>query len=667
MSFPTTLLRSTLAALLTIGAGSALAQAAPGRPPIEHFFENPPFRSPLLSPDGKLLAVIIGSPGKRDGLAVIDLDTNKVFSTARFPDADVGRVQWVNKQRLAFTTEDSREPTGFRDDAPGLYAANFDGSSFKQLARKRQYRKAEKAVAKDRLLPVNTRMTGQPGAQDSDTMYVTTAATGLPPGVINVDLLKVDTVTGIVSKVEHPDNTTNWLLDDKGEPGMILTTERDMGVLKVRDRATGSWKDLTSFNLYTGNRGAFYPLEFANEGSLYVATNAGKDKTALHTYNIATGKLSEQALVTMTDYDFLGRLITSNGKLLGFRALSDAETTSWFDPAMKALQDEVDKLLDNTINLISVAARPETPWVLVESYSDVVPKTVRLFNTKTKAFNLIGSAYPAIRPAQMGRQEAVKYSARDGLEIPALLTMPAGVAAGKAPLVVLVHGGPFLRGSSWGWQPDVQFLASRGYAVLEPEFRGSTGFGAKHFRAGWKQWGLAMQNDIADGARWAIAKGIVDPKRICIAGASYGGYAALMGLVNDPDLYKCGINLVGVTDINLLYDGQWNFSGDLPEMWKKYGMPELVGDQLKDAAQLRATSPLLQAARIRQPLLMAYGEVDQRVPLFHGEKFYQAVKQTNKDVELVVYPGEGHGFGLAQHRIDFWNRVEKFLDRHIGK
>ena len=223
-----------------------------------------------------------------------------------------------------------------------------------------------------------------------------------------------------------------------------------------------------------------------------------------------------------------------------------------------------------------------------------------------------------------------------------------------------------MRGASWGWHPQSQFLASRGYVVLEPEFRGSTGFGAAHYKAGFKQWGLAMQNDIADGVRWAIDKGLVDPKRVCIAGASYGGYATLMGLINDPDLYKCGVDWVGVTDINLMY-GSANHTSDMSAEWKRYGMPEMIGDQVKDAAQLKATSPIEQAARIKQPLLLAYGGADVRVPIDHGTKFYSAVKRTNPNVEWVEYPEEGHGFYLPKNSIDFWSRVEKFLDKHIGK
>lgn len=258
----------------------------------------------------------------------------------------------------------------------------------------------------------------------------------------------------------------------------------------------------------------------------------------------------------------------------------------------------------------------------------------------------------------------MRYKARDGLEIPAYLTLPKGLPKKNLPMVVLVHGGPYLRGGFWQWSAASEFLASRGYAVLEPEFRGSTGFGSKHFKAGWKQWGLAMQNDIADGAKWAITEGIVDPKRICIAGASYGGYATLMGLINDPDLFRCGIDWVGVTDIDLLYSVTWS---DSSEQSRRYGMPVLIGDREKDAAQLKATSPLQNAARITQPLLLAYGGSDYRVPIVHGTKFRDAVKKTNKNVEWVEYPEEGHGWGLVKNRVDFWTRVEKFLDRNIGK
>jgi dipeptidyl aminopeptidase/acylaminoacyl peptidase len=334
---------------------------------------------------------------------------------------------------------------------------------------------------------------------------------------------------------------------------------------------------------------------------------------------------------------------------------------------MKEIQKAVDLALPATVNLLTVPARPGSSRVLIESYSDTQPAQFILYDSKTGLFNPVGSAYPKIQAASMGRQEPLRYKARDGLEIPGLLTLPPGGIKKNLPMVVLVHGGPWVRGSRWSWNPETQFLASRGYAVLGVEFRGTTGLGVRHFEAGFKQWGMAMQNDVADGTRWAIAQGIADPKRICIAGSSYGGYATLMGLANDPDLYRCGFEWLGVTDIELMYTGTW-FSNrsDVSEGYMLYAMPMMVGDRGKDAVQLKATSPIQQAARIRQPLLLAYGSRDTRVPLHHGKKFYSAVTRTNDNVEFVAYSGEGHGWSLPKNRIDFWRRVEKFLDKNIG-
>lgn len=367
----------------------------------------------------------------------------------------------------------------------------------------------------------------------------------------------------------------------------------------------------------------------------------------------------------MTGYDFLGGGIADASKLLGMRYQADAESTVWFDENMKALQQAVDALLPNTVNNMSVARRAQTPYVVVASYSDLQPIVYSLFDTQTRRLLPVGARRPSIRPQQMSSMALVHYKARDGLAIPAFLTLPYGKKAERLPMVVLVHGGPYARGS-WGWDPQVQFLASRGYAVLEPQFRGSTGFGRKHFESGWKQWGLGMQDDLADGARWAIAQGTVDPKRICIAGQGYGGYAALMGLVNDPDLFKCAVDMGGMTDFRLLLKGSWRIDSTLPEEWKQYGMPALIGDVGKDAAQLDATSPLVQAARIRQPVLMGHGGYDGVVPVAHASKLVDAVKPRNPDIELVVYDEEGHVLNLPKNRIDFWGRVEKFLARHIG-
>ena len=655
-----------LLALLLAAAVHLASAAAP--PPIEDFFANPEFSGAQLSPSGKYLAVRVGAKDQRDRLAVVTLADSKVQVVGNFSDADIGQFDWVNDDRLVFTATDRSVGVGDMRYAPGMYAINRDGSKFRQLVSrsgKPFITVSNGGVGVRELLPWNTYLLGQRNAQDNEFVYVVYAVRN--GGQLEyIDLQRLNTLTGKYTSFKRPGDTMHWLLDNNGEPRLATTVAKGVSTLYYRDPAKEQeWRTLTSYNTYTGGHDVFSPLAFGPDGTLYVVSHAHKDKSAVYTYNLATGAMSDKPLVQLDGYDFSGRMIMNRDKLLGVRHLTDAQGTTWLDAGMKAMQDKVDSMLPNTVNLLTPPARPESPWVLVVAYSDLFPSRTMLYNSETKLLTVVGASYPKIQPQQMAQQTLVHYKARDGLDIPAWLTLPRG-GAKNGPMVVLVHGGPYVRGKSWGWDPQVQFLASRGYAVLEPEYRGSTGFGARHFRAGWKQWGLKMQDDIADGTRWAAAQGYADPKRVCIAGASYGGYATLMGLINDPDLYKCGIDWAGVTDINLLYDGHWNFSSDLPDGWKQYGMPSLVGDQVKDAEQLKATSPLLQAARIRQPLLLAYGGADQRVPLPHGTKFYNAVKETNPDVEWIEYEEEGHGWALPKNRVDFWSRVEKFLDKHIG-
>jgi dipeptidyl aminopeptidase/acylaminoacyl peptidase len=659
--------RTLLAALLlAAGAQAQVQAAAPPPPPISAFFDNSPFNGAMLSPDGRYLAAFVGANDRRDGLAVVELDTLKATMVAQFGDTDIGHAQWVNNQRLLFSTVD--KAAGQRDMryAPGLFVVERDGKRFRQLAERSRHFVRD-GNFKDELLPWHTYMLDEPGAQDSDEVYVIDAGFSSTGTLLSQDLLRLHTGTGKARAVEHPGTARSWTLDQNGEPRLLQTLDGDTSKLLYHDPASKEWRTLASFQGYTGEGQSFTPLAFGPDGALYVISHNGHDKSMLYRYDLKNQQLAPQQMMALDGFDFRGKLIISKQRLLGVRVYADAAGTEWFDPAMKTLQAQVDARLPGTINLITPPTRPESAWVLVESYSDKQPRRYLAYNTETKKLSEVGRMAADIKPAEMGPRELYHYKARDGLQIPVWLTLPPGGTQKNLPMVVLVHGGPWVRGGRWEWNAEAEFLASRGYAVLEPEFRGSTGYGNQLFRAGWKQWGLKMQDDLADGARWAVAQGYADARRICIAGASYGGYATLMGLINDPDLYKCGINWAGVSDINLMYDGGWFYSSDLSSDWKRYGMPVLIGDQVADAEQLKATSPLLQAARIKQPLLLAYGGADRRVPINHGLKLYDAVKAGNPNVEWIEYAEEGHGWHLPKNRIDFWGRVERFLDKNIGK
>ena len=660
---PSRLAAAMLLAVTCSATVPALAQA-----PIAPFFQHPAFDDAVLSPNGKNLATRIVDKNGHDVLAVIDLDTRAASIVAGYAAEDINRFQWVSDERLIYTLHDTKEAAGDVLLAPGVFAVNRDGSRVVQLAERDHYFVKEASHIKKNILPWHTYLM-HGGAQDSEFVYLLSNEyefNGRGKNVDFVNLLRVNTLTGASQVVNRPGRVRHWWLDHKGLPRLAMTLERETETMYYLDPVTDKWRAVTSFDAYLGGKDVFSPVGFGPDGALYVAMASEGDTTSLHRFNFVTGKVDPESLMAAPGYDFEGKLIRNRDKLLGAEITTEARADVWFDASMQAVQKNIDKALPVTTNIITVAADPAAQNVLIESYSDKVPSRYSLFNKKTGELSPIGESYAKIDPAQMGSQKMVSYKARDGLTIPALLTLPPGGAGKNLPMVVLVHGGPWVRGASWEWNADSQFLASRGYAVLEPHFRGTTGLGYKHFAASFKQWGLAMQNDVADGTRWAIAQGYANASRVCIAGASYGGYAVLMGLVNDPTLYKCGVEWVGVTDINLMYNDTWLSESDASAEWKQYGMPRMIGDQVTDAAQLKATSPIEQASRITQPLLLAYGGSDRRVPMAQGKLFFEKIKQTNPRVQWVEYGNEGHGWYLPANRIDFWTRVEKFLNKNIG-
>jgi dipeptidyl aminopeptidase/acylaminoacyl peptidase len=650
-----------MAGLATV---AGLAQAAP---PAQNFFEAARYKEARLSPSGRYLALRVGSNETRDSLAVINTDTLQVVSTKRLAEYDVGHIRWVNDERLVYTVTDKDAAPGDRRVAPGLYAMSRDGKETRQLAEHHGGNQSTGSHIKSRLEPWNTYLMDEDGAQDSNVIYVErpiwTAKAGYD--IERTELVKLDTASGQSSVLSHPGISQGWMLDHKGVPTIMVSSKEGNETIHYRD-AGGEWRDVATQATYGNSSQGLSPIGFYDDKRLLVRTRKNGDKAALYLMDLGTGKIDAEPLVAMTDFDFNGRMVYSKQRLVGIHYLADARSSAWFDPALQTAQKEVDRQLAGLVNIITPPTHPDSAWMLVASYSDRQPRFYSLYNSNTREVKGLGGTHPDIKAAEMGAQDIVKYRARDGLEIPAWLTLPAK-GGKKLPMVVLVHGGPYVRGSEWGWDADGQFLASRGYAVLEPEFRGSTGYGLKLFNAGRKQWGLKMQDDIADSVKWAVDKGIADPERVCIMGGSYGGYATLMGLVNDPGVYRCGIAYAAVTDIPLLYDSGMAVLSDLPPDYKTYGVPVLVGDLEKDAAQFTATSPLKQAARIKRPLLLAHGTDDRRVPFPHYSKLRNALQDAKADAEFVEYIGEGHGWSTLKTRLDFWGRVEKFLDKHIGQ
>lgn len=667
MNFQRVFRSVTGAILLGLTLASATATLAEtARPSVESFFQNPAFSEMALSPDGRFAGILVASSGGRVQVAVMDLASMTPKAVSGFSDADIGEFHWVNNDRLVFSMTDRQVATGDIRYYPGLFAVNRDGSNMRTLVDRSPYAQFTTGTAiTSKVLPGDTYFADIDRANTSDDVFVTEAVRSNVFDLKALNLLRLNTKTGRTTEFERPGNSVDWIIDQTGTPRVTMTFEDGRNAVYYRDPANERWRKIAEFDAFNGE--GFKPYSFGPDGTFYVLARNGKDTEALYRYDLIKNAMDSEPMVATAGYDFRGALVMDGNKkkVIGVNYETDASASLWFDDSVKKIQKSVDDLLPGTINRLSFGRNSQTTNVLVHAFSDVQPGMYLIYDTATNKLTLVGRAQPGVDPKKMALSDMIHYKARDGLDIPAYLSLPPGKDKKNLPMVVLVHGGPWLRGSSWNWDAQVQFLASRGYVVLQPEFRGSTGFGFKHYSAGWKQWGLAMQDDIADGAQWAISQGIADPKRICIAGASYGGYASLMGLANNPELFRCGVEWVGVTDINLMFKSSWE--NDASAEWQRYGMPILVGDETSDAAQLKATSPVNIAERIRQPLLMAYGGSDRRVPIRHGESFRDAVMPHNPDVEWIDYPEEGHGWALVKNRVDFWTRVESFLEKNIGK
>ncbi|MDO9337399.1 MAG: S9 family peptidase [Caulobacter sp.] len=334
----------------------------------------------------------------------------------------------------------------------------------------------------------------------------------------------------------------------------------------------------------------------------------------------------------------------------------------WLDPQLGAVHAKLGRVFKGKSVLLSSWSRDRSRYLIRVDAPDTVPQWL-LFETAGNQVSPIGHEYPDLSEAPMGSTRWLTYKARDGLEIPAYLTLPPGLAAGiKPPLVVLPHGGPAARDEfEFDWW--AQFLASRGYAVLRPQFRGSEGFGAAFERAGDGEWGGKMQTDLLDGVAQLAKDGVIDPKRVCIVGASYGGYAALAGVSLHPDDYRCAVSVAGISDIGLmLLDTRRAGGADSPglQYWRR-----VAGDSRATPGILAATSPAKQAAKIKAPVLLIHGAEDTVVDINQSRTMEAAMKASRGDVQFVVLPGDDHYLSSSETRTRMLEAVDVFLAKHL--
>jgi len=636
------LLRAPLVLAVLAFAPAAMAQSKASEIPLETFLKRGEFREVRLSPSGRYLAAISPLKG-RYNLAIIDLEKRTLNRITTFDDTDVLGFTWLADDRVTFGIGDTLEESG-RSRYKGQFIINTDGTQPSRLDEKlRGFRVvAIQTALKDEII-----IGAEMRVRHFEDLYRYNIRTG-----------KTQLIT-----FDSPGNVTRWVIDRNLVPRVAFSRENGKSVIYYREGEGAKW---TPF--WDGVEDADHarPVAFDYDGkTMYVASNQGRDKAAVYKWDFEKRALGE--LVASHDQADVNNLVFDpfRKKLLGFGAQGDTPFVKWFDPEMDRIQKVVDGSLQGMNNTLIWAAE-NSQKMMVYSRSDRDPGTYFLLDPAKLTMEKALTVAEWIKPELMSERKPVRYAARDGLEIPAYLTIPKDSAGKNLPLVLNVHGGPNVRGETWGYSPEDQILAAQGYAVLSPNFRGTTGLGKKLYRSGFKQWGLAMQDDLVDGVNWLVKRGIVDPKRVCIYGGSYGGYATLYGVTRDPDLYRCGVAVVAVSDIGLLFDVTWSDTAqDETFRFLDFEAKYRIGDPDKDREQFRKTSAVENAQNIKAPLLLAYGSADVRVPLIHGDNMRSALDKHGKTYEWVVYNGEGHGFNNDKNRLDFHQRMLAFMKKYL--
>ncbi len=632
-----------LAAALASGASRA-DDATPALTPrmektrtiIAQMTDPKGIRMMTLAPDGKHLAAIAWT-GLANALMLIDTDTEvaRVLIPPQFRSGWTGliqplRVHWISNESLAVDFNDG-----------DCAVVGFDGHRGRVLGD----RFVRMISPENPNEPAQWAIVGVEGFFHGTNIHRVNVVTGES---INVPIgLPGDLVSAVFDRSGHlraaRTRETKWLT-----PGAKITNW-------YRHNEASPWQQLAQASV---TEDLWTPLGVPDDSdTLVVLSRDGRDTWAMFNYDVAVRRMTEMRIGHPTE-DLIGTDEDATQNIIRATTHGLKPTTYWFDPRWDQLQRSIDKVLPDAVNILRGDPRGK---ILVLSYSDRDPGRWMLFDTNKMTLHEIARSKQGIDTSAMQPMQTLTYAATDGLTIPAYLTLPDGPARPR-PMIVYIHGGPVAR-DEWGWNLDVQLLAAAGYVVFQPEFRGSAGFGRKFEQAGYRQWGLAMQDDVTAGVKAMVDRGIADPARICIYGASYGGYAALWGLIKTPQLYRCGISLAGVTDIGERFsDWSDTNSSEVGREWLRFA----VGDIGTMAAQFDAVSPEKHAEQIHVPVLLAHGTDDERVPIGHSKRMASALKAARGSVETHWYDDEGHGLVKVADIRDFDAALLDFLDRNIG-
>jgi len=629
----------------------ALPAAAAADPiPVEDFAADASIWSPAISPDGKQIAYFAYKDGD-DYLVTYRLenDTLTLIGEQKSGDqVDFNWVAWKSSDRLLVSVTTYSKMRYFGSERfpfRRLLSYAKDGSDIKLLLDVRRLKwfrfRFDDVIS---FLP-----------DDPDHIIIGFS----DEGDFQSNAYKINILTGekeLLQKPEKNQYVRDWYADWNGMVRYAYGWDKKKERLMLIRKADGQWISLTKNDLFEDGR--FRPLGFSfDERYIYVMSSHVNGRDAVFRFDLESGELAGK--VYENDRVDIEGLVVSRAqhKVLAVGYVDDTPKLHYLDEDYRKLHESIDAVLPGRVNQI-VSSSADEQYAIIGSSSDRDAGRYYLYDMTQNPRRMVefGRIYPKLPLEKMARMKPVSYEARDSLTIPAYLTLPEGWS-GPGPAVIMPHGGPWVR-DTLSFDMWVQFLASRGYAVLQPNYRGSSGYGDRYESLGYGKWGRTMQDDLTDGVKWLVAEGIADPNRVCIVGGSYGGYAALMGAIRTPDTYKCAAAFAPVTDIKRFLRDHGDYVED------SYDYQRVAGSLDKD--ELEQISPLRRAKEVALPLLLAHGTADDVVPVEHSRELAEKLKGLDKPVKYLEMADENHHMEKSADRLLWFKELEAFLAEHIG-
>jgi len=601
------------------------------RIPLEKFFRNPEKTNYKISPDGLKVAWLAPFENRMNIHFAHLTNLDAVERLTDVVDRDIKEYFWGNDNNIVYAKDENG------NENFNLYGINVLEKKLTALT-----------PFPDCLVNIIDKLRSVPneiliGINKREKQI-------FDPYRLNIETGELKLIT------ENPGNISSWFADHNGDIKAATQTDGVNSSFLYRENTNDEFKTILTTNFKEN----IFPLFFSFDNKyIYAASNLNRDKIAIVKVNPATGEeleiIFEHKEVDSENLSYSKK----RKKLLAVSFITWKLDHHFLDDEIKNIYQKITSNLPNQdIHLVSVD--DEENRFIVKTESDKSKGKYYYYDVALDSLTFLAEVADWLNEDDLSEMKPISYQTSDGLTINGYLTIPNGGDGKNLPVVVNPHGGPWSR-DVWQFNSEVQFLANRGYAVFQMNFRSSTGYGNKFFEAGFKQWGKKMQDDITEGVQWLVEKGIADANRIAIYGGSYGGYATLAGLTFTPKLYACGIDFVGVSNI-------FTFMETIPPYWKPYldMMYEMVGHPEEDKELLTSASPVFHVDKIEAPLFVAQGANDPRVKIDESDQIVNALKDRGIEVEYMVKENEGHGFHNQENKFDFYRAMEKFLNQHIG-